>query len=275
MQPAFAKPIVLCLSLLGIVWAAPLRAAGQSPDASCRRSAAHGLLALQSDSTPDSSSGDGEEDPSGKRSPIGPETKRHHISFFIGAVNWPNLADVDPSQAGFDPAQFGRFKQWGYNFEIAAHYLATTLLDRDLWVGFDFGLFYNENKGTATALVLPSGTIITGDIGSRGLYLTPSLKWFMLGKRGATRLYLGAGVGYYLLDFAEMFYWNWGAEIYEDSALGGYLSAGVRLPFADDPADSAAVMLETKVHFADFGEFAPDTGQIKGPIYIFQLGISF
>ena len=28
-------------------------------------------------------------------------------------------------------------------------------------------------------------------------------------------------------------------------------------------------------NLADFDEFAPDTGQIKGPITIFQLGLSF
>jgi hypothetical protein len=35
------------------------------------------------------------------------------------------------------------------------------------------------------------------------------------------------------------------------------------------------MILETKVHFADFGELAPNTGKIEGPIYIFQLGLSF
>ena len=123
--------------------------------------------------------------------------------------------------------------------------------------------------------MLLSGSVTTGEIGSRGLYLTPIIKWYVLGKRGSAHLYLGAGAGYYLLDFAELFRWGEGGELYEDSALGGYLSVGIRLPFADDPSESAAVILETKVHFADFGEFAPGTGQIDGPIYMFQLGLTF
>ena len=207
---------------------------------------------------------------------IGPATKRHFLTAALGAVYWPNLADVDPSQAGYDPSQFGQFKEWGFNIEIAYHYLATTMLDRDLWIGLDFGMFYNENKGQATALILPSGEIITGDIGSRGMYLTPSLKWFVLGQRGSTRLYLGAGAGYYLLDFAELFgWWGQGGELYEDSDFGGYVSVGVRFPVSDVSSETAAVILETKVHFADFGEFAPNTGQIKGPIYMFQVGLTF
>ncbi|MBT8351366.1 MAG: hypothetical protein KJO26_09070, partial [Deltaproteobacteria bacterium] len=50
--------------------------------------------------------------------------KRHYASIIIGAVNWPNLGDIDPSQAGFNPQQFGKFKTWCYNIEIAYHYLA-------------------------------------------------------------------------------------------------------------------------------------------------------
>ncbi|KPJ77025.1 MAG: hypothetical protein AMJ54_09700 [Deltaproteobacteria bacterium SG8_13] len=275
MQPSSGRFIGLCLVALGLCWAAPLQATGETDAASHNRLAAPGSLALQSDPAPESSSADGDKDRFGQSALIGPATKRHFATFALGAVYWPKLADVDPSQAGFNPEQFGRFEQWGYNFEIAYHYLATTLLERDLWIGFDFGLFYNENKGTATAVILPSGEIITGDIGSRGLYLTPSLKWFVLGQRGSTRISLGAGAGYYMLDFAELFGWGTGGELYEDSTLGGYVSVGVRFPFADNPSDSAAVVLETKIHFADFGEFAPNTGQIKGPIYLFQVGISF
>ena len=39
--------------------------------------------------------------------------KRHYGSILIGAVYWPNLGEVDPSQAGFNPQQFGKFKTWG------------------------------------------------------------------------------------------------------------------------------------------------------------------
>jgi hypothetical protein len=201
--------------------------------------------------------------------------KRHYGSVAIGAVYWPNLGEIDPSQAGYNPQQFGQFKEWGYNIELAYHYLATTLLNRDLWIGIDWGFFFNENKGSVTAISLPSGEIITGDIASRGMYLTPSLRWFVLGKRGSTRLYLGAGAGYYLLDFTELFSWGEGGELYEDSTLGGYLSLGVRFPVSRGQTDRLAVTLETKAHFADFGELAPGSGEIKGPIYIFQLGFSF
>lgn len=202
--------------------------------------------------------------------------KRHYFSFALGAVYWPNLAKIEPWQAGYDPQQFRQFKEWGGNIEFTYHYLATAWLGRDLWIGLDFGIFANENKGEVHAIIFPSGKAYTGEIWSRGLYLTPSLRWFALGKRGSTRLYLGAGAGYYLLDFAELYSDGFVAdELFEESTLGGYLSLGLRLPVSKDETDSLAVTLETKVHFADFGEFAPSTGKIKGPIYIFQIGLSF
>ena len=36
--------------------------------------------------------------------------KRHYVSIIIGAVYWPNLGGIDPSQAGFNSKQFGKFK---------------------------------------------------------------------------------------------------------------------------------------------------------------------
>jgi hypothetical protein len=201
--------------------------------------------------------------------------KRHYVSIMLGAVYWPNLGEVDPSQAGFNPQQFGKFKTWGFNIEFAYHYLTTNWLDRDVWMGLDFGFFFNENKGELTLIFLPSGETVDGEIGSRGLYITPSLKWFIWGQRGSHRLYLGAGAGYYLLDFAELYPFGEGGEIFEESTLGGYLSVGVRFPISKDNPESIAVALESKVHFADFGELAPGTGDIKGPIYLFQLGITF
>ena len=201
--------------------------------------------------------------------------KRHYYSFIIGAVYWPNLGEVDPSQAGFNPRRFGNFKTWGFNIEIAYHYLATTWLNRDLWIGLDFGLFFNENKGELTLVFLPSGETVSGEIGSRGMYITPSLKWFVWGQRGSPRLYLGAGAGYYLLDFAELYPFGEGGEIFEESTIGGYLSVGVRFPISKNSPKGTAIILESKVNFADFGELAPGTGDIKGSIYLFQLGITF
>ncbi|NNL42827.1 MAG: hypothetical protein HKO79_10080 [Desulfobacterales bacterium] len=201
--------------------------------------------------------------------------KRHYASIIIGAVNWPNIGDIDPSQAGFNPQQFGKFKTWGYNIEIDYHYLATTWFGKDLWIGLDFGVFFNENKGELSVVVLPSGETISGEIDSRGMYITPNLKWFVWGQRGSPRLYLGAGIGYYSLDFTELYEFGEGDEIFEENTIGGYLSAGLRFPVSKGSPESAAVILESKVHFADFGELAPDTGDIKGPIYIFQLGITF
>jgi hypothetical protein len=207
-------------------------------------------------------------------------------------LEWPfqekmpaNSTDPDPDSsktvvathqlAQHSREQFDNFKTWGYNIEVAYHYLATMWLDRDIWIGLDFGFFFNENKGDLNLIFFPSGETVSGKIGSRGMYITPSLKWFVWGQRGSRRLYLGAGVGYYLLDFAEQYPFGEGGEIFEESTIGGYLSAGVRFPISKNRPESAAIILESKVNFADFGELAPGTGDIKGPIYLFQLGITF
>jgi hypothetical protein len=271
--------IILYAVLTGIVvnlfWMKPSPVIGEANNPRLEFSSPYKMTAKSSSVDHDSTENTGKKNQKSSNSEESRPVKRHFISVIVGAVYWPNLGKVDPSQAGYDPQQFGQFKTWGYNIEMAYHYLATTWLDRDLWIGLDLGFFFNENKGKTTVIFLPSGETFSGEIGSRGMYLTPSLKWFIWGRRGSPRLYLAAGAGYYLLDFAELYKFGEGGEIYEDSTLGGYLGVGVRLPTSKNNPESFAVLLEGKVHFADFGEFAPSTGDIKGPIYLFQLGVTF
>lgn len=88
-----------------------------------------------------------------------------------------------------------------------------------------------------------------------------------------------AGLGWYQVDIAELICDEdilnnivciEIAEPYDEDALGGYL--GISGGFG------GGFIMGLKVHFADFGKvtgLGPDTGDLKGPIYIFSLGGAF
>jgi len=144
-------------------------------------------------------------------------------------------------------------------------------------LGIDFGIFNNDNEKDFSVTVLPSGRRLKGSIDARTLYLTPSVR-LLIEKKGYPRFLIGAGAGYYLVDFAELL--SDGMEIdehFEKDAIGGYLSLGVDFLSSND-SGGAALRFETKVHFVNFGDLggiAPEAGDLKGPIYMFQIGITF
>jgi hypothetical protein len=203
--------------------------------------------------------------------------KKNYFSILGGAVYWQNLGELEHTLSGPGSGPFGDFKEWGYNIEIAYHRLITQWLGNDIQLGMDFGLFFNENERDFQLPIPPGGETLEIDLNSRGLYLTPSVR-MLIGKYGSTRLFLGAGVGFYMVDFVEQL--PGGDEVYEfaeKEAIGGYLSAGVGFPLSSPP-DKLILRFEAKVHFVNFGDlgaFAPGAGDLKGPIYMFQTGITF
>jgi len=209
---------------------------------------------------------------------IEPRLKKHFFAFMIGASYWDNLHNIKPGIAVSDPEKFGQFETWGYNLEISYHGYVTQLLGNELRVGIDFGLFFHQNEKHFDVVFLPSGRRIDASLNSRGLYLTPSVRW-LIGPRGFTRFYLGAGAGYYGVDFVEQL--SDGMEVneyFEKSTIGGYLSVGLNIPLLRNNPDRLALCLEGKVHFVNFGsldDFAPGAGDLTGPIYMLQLGLSF
>jgi hypothetical protein len=152
--------------------------------------------------------------------------------------------------------------------ELAGHKHVARWGSADVLVGADFGFF-------ATQSDIPG---ITEDFTQRGLYLTPSMK-FRFGERSKRYLNLEAGLGWYQVDFAELIcdedvFNNIVcveiAEPFDEDTLGGYL--GISGGFG------GGFIMGLKVHFADFGKvtgLGPDTGDLKGPIYILSLGGAF
>ncbi len=179
----------------------------------------------------------------------------------FGLMTWSSLRNLEPAVGG-------GFDSLGFVVEFAGHKHVTRFGSADVLIGMDFGIF-------ATQSDIPG---ITEDFTQRGLYLTPSMK-FRFGERSSRNLNLEAGLGWYQVDFAELFcdedvFNNIVcveiAEPFDEDTLGGYL--GISGGFG------GWFIMGLKVHFADFGKvtgLGPDTGDLKGPIYIFSLGGAF
>ena len=175
-----------------------------------------------------------------------------------GLMNWSDLKHLQPAAGG-------GFDSFGFVVELAGHKHVGRWGRADVLVGADFGIF-------ATQSDVPG---ITEDLTQRGLYLTPSIK-LRLGERSRRYLNLEAGLGWYQVDIAELICSDDNinntvcieiAEPYDEDTLGGYL--GITGGFG------GGFIMGLKVHFADFGKvtgLGPDTGGLKGPIYIFSLG---
>ena len=205
-----------------------------------------------------------------------PSPKMNFYSAMLGASYWPALNDITPGTSVPDPNRFGEFRSWGFNMELSYHRLIKKYMGNDLRAGVDLGLFFHQNEKHFDTTILPSGKTIREDLNSRGFYLTPSLRWIM-GLPGSPRFYLGTGAGFYLVDFVEQL--ADGLEVdeyYEESALGGYLAGGLNIPLIRSHPEKLALCLEFKMHFINFGDlesFAPGAGDLKGPIYTFQVGL--
>ncbi len=176
-------------------------------------------------------------------------------------MTWSDLRDLEPTDGG-------DFDSVGFVVELAGHKHVACWGSADVLIGVDLGF-------SATQSDIPG---ITEDFTQRGLYLTPSMK-FRFGERSRRYLNLEAGLGWYQVDFAELICYDDNfnnivcieiAEPYDEDTLGGYL--GITGGFG------SGFIMGLKVHFADFDQvtgLGPDTGDLKGPIYIFSLGAAF
>ncbi len=179
----------------------------------------------------------------------------------FGLMTWSDLNDLEPDAGG-------GFDSLGFIVELAGHKHVTRWGSADVLIGVDLGI-------SATQSDIPGNT---EDFTQRGVYVTPSIK-FRFGERSRRYLNLETVLGCYQVDIAELIcdedIFNKIvcieiAEPYDEDALGGYL--GITGGFG------SGFIMGLKVHFADFGRvtgLGPDTGDLKGPIYIFSLGGAF
>ncbi len=203
--------------------------------------------------------------------------KKNYFTVLLGAVYWKNLHDIEYDFSVSNPTEYGTFNEWGYNIELGYHRQVSRWLENDVLLGIDFGIFNNENDKDFSVTILPSGRRLKGSIDARTLYITPSVR-LLIEKKGYPRFLVGSGLGYYLVDFAEQL--SGGMEVdeyFEEVTIGGYLSLGVDFPLSN-LSERTALRVESKVHFVNFGDLggiAPEAGDLKGPVYMFQVGITF
>ncbi len=178
-----------------------------------------------------------------------------------GLMSWSDLNHLEPAAGG-------GFDSLGFVVEMAGYKHVARWGPADVLIGVNLGIFATQSN-------VPG---ILEDFTQRGLYLTPSMK-LRFGERGRRYLNLEAGLGWYQVDIAELICGSDPfnntvcieiAEPYDKSTLGGYLGITGGL--------GGGFIMGFKVHFADFGNvtgLGPDTGDLKGPIYMLSLGGAF
>jgi len=187
---------------------------------------------------------------------------------FLGYHQWDALAQLSsPDNEGFSSG--------GVNLGAGVHWGVSEWGRSNILAGFDFALFSNESNIHH----------ISADVTSRGLYLTPSVK-LMFDNGTGPRYGFDFGLGYYLVDIAEVISANGGFsddEVWEDSAFGGY--AGVTVDFPTRKSNwRRGFFMSAKVHYFDLGNVAdegfvfgpgtlgPNAGNLSGPVVMLQFG---
>lgn len=192
-------------------------------------------------------------------------TARGRYEIALGVHSWPGIADLEPARGG-------SFDEIGFSLTLAGHWPVWRFDRSEILIGADLGFYSNESNVR----------FVTDELIARSLYVTPSVKW-MFGRKH--RYSFDAGVGYYLVDMTEVagaYPFIVETELWEESAVGGYVGATVDFG-AGDPARNRGVMLNFKTHFVDFGSvhdqnsllpaaLGSGAGELSGPVYMMQFG---
>jgi hypothetical protein len=189
---------------------------------------------------------------------------------FLGFQSWDELSQLTPSSGG-------SFDTIGFNLGGAFHWSIREQEGADLMAGLDFALFSNDSNIHH----------IREDLISRGLYITPSMKWLFDDGDGP-RYALDFGLGYYLVDIAEVELYDFGGysedELWEDSAFGAYIGGSVDFP-SERSNRGGGFSASMKVHFFNLGNVGDEgvasfftntlgtnAGKLTGPVIMFQFG---
>lgn len=178
---------------------------------------------------------------------------------WLSVMSWPSLGDVHPAAGG-------RFDNVGLGLGGALYVTLKQFENSELLWGIDgfIGATDSNIEGVFDSVV------------TRQLYLGGALKWIPDGRRN---LSLDAGLGYHLVDMAEVgdYYSGIEREVWESSRASAYV--GATMDFTGrEGRTGGRWMLGLKVYFADFGVVAgpgplgPDAGRLQGPLYSVQLG---
>lgn len=198
--------------------------------------------------------------------------RRIALAIAIGAAHWPNVHNVEPNPAIFNPDAIGRPNAWGISVELAGHLRVYTKDRWDLLLGADLGFVNMENSKSFDSPGTTPGTEQSRLL-TQMVYFTPSVKFYY--HTGVARPFIGAGIGGYFLELAAR---TERGELLEKflkkEAFGGYASLGVDMPIRLG-SFGLLLRLEDKFHLVDFGSlgnFSPSSGSLTGPINMIQFG---
>lgn len=206
------------------------------------------------------------------------DRRRARFAISAGFDVWDDLRELRPQAPG-------EFESGGFVIDFAAHWRMKRWGSNDLLFGFDVGGFSHDSDVFH----------VRDDVTTRGLYLTPSVKW-QLGSPGGPRYSFDIGLGYYLVDFAEVAsfsnYRYYGyyccyseVQLWEDSSLGGFIGATV--DFGRAGRRRGGFTMGTKIHWLDLGTvrdegrlrtpatLGSNAGRFQGPVYSVQFGYAF
>jgi opacity protein-like surface antigen len=199
--------------------------------------------------------------------------RKNAIAFSLGASVWDNLGDINPASSGFLPSDFGEFEDVALHIGLSYYRHLVALDFLSFWLGLEFGLQSFENEEDFDVLLLPSGDTVDGSFYADVLVLTPGAR-LNFDVHDWVDLFVGGGGGLYHLEFDESFA-GYSDDIDEDSAAGGFLSAGVEILFGES---GMGVRVEHQVHFFEFENFhgvLPGHPDIDGPMHVSRLGFIY
>ncbi len=198
------------------------------------------------------------------------DARRTRSEVFFGVQSWDDLSSLTPAAGG-------SFNSTGVNLGAAFHWRLRERERSDVLGGVDFAFFPTSSN-------IPHGR---GDVLSRGLYITPSVK-LLFDDGNGPRYGLDFGLGFYQVDLAEAESDGFGGwsdwDFWESSVVGGYVGASVDFPRESSNRESGFSM-SAKIHFLDLGEvrdegaanlvrgvLGQNAGSLSGPIIMLQFG---
>lgn len=208
----------------------------------------------------------------------GAELRRGRFAISAGFDVWADINELHPQSSG-------AFDSSGLVIDFAAHWMMKRWGTKDLLFGLDVGGFSHDSDVFH----------IREDLISRGFYLTPSAK-LQFGTSDGPRYSLDVGLGYYLVDIAELdtsVYYGYYCcysyseeQLWEDSSFGGFIGTTIDFGKAARRGGGGFTM-GARIHWLDLGTvrdegrllavgtLGPDAGRLRGPVYSMQFGYVF
>lgn len=189
-----------------------------------------------------------------------------HYEIWLGMSSWPALGDLQPAASG-------EFDNVGFGVGGAIHWPVAQFDESDLLLGIDgyIGATGSNSRG------------FIGDMHARQLYLGGAVRWAFGERRN---IFADAGLGYYLVDIAEVSDdWPGGEdEAWQASRVAASLGLSWDVGAGRDGRRSGW-MLGIKAYYADLGTvhdedgfglpmLGTDAGRLDGLAYLLQVGYS-